>query len=82
MILFWLWLTYTLVNQLPYDAATQLCNVAASLAIEQVGYARVTLSDLAHRLSTRYESWVLIAEQLFVREVLKKKPSSADFARC
>lgn len=68
-------LTYALANQLPYDAATQLCNVAASLAIEQVGCARVTLSDLAHRLFQRdMNHKVFDHEQLFVlREVLKKK---------
>ncbi|CUI17176.1 Bifunctional protein hldE [Candidatus Protochlamydia naegleriophila] len=69
-------LAYALANQLPYDSATQLCNIAASLAIEQVGCARVTLSDLAHRLFQRdMNHKVFDHEQVFVlREVLKKKP--------
>jgi D-beta-D-heptose 7-phosphate kinase/D-beta-D-heptose 1-phosphate adenosyltransferase len=43
-------LTMALANGLSYEEACQLCNTAASLAIEQVGCARITLSDLAHHL--------------------------------
>ncbi|WP_068468165.1 D-glycero-beta-D-manno-heptose-7-phosphate kinase [Candidatus Protochlamydia phocaeensis] len=69
-------LAYALANQLSYAEAAQLCNVAAGIAIEHVGCARVSLSDLAHRL---FESdmchKVFDRERLFVlREVLKKKP--------
>lgn len=67
-------LTYAIANQIAYDEATQLCNVAASLAIEQVGCARVTLSDLAERLLTNHQDYKIFnQEHLFVlKEVLKR----------
>lgn len=37
-------------NQLPLAESVQLCNIAAGIAIEQFGCARITLSDLARRL--------------------------------
>lgn len=68
-------LTYALANQLSYEEAAQLCNVAASIAIEHVGCARVTLSDLAHRLMEYHMIHkVFDQEHLFVlKEVLKRQ---------
>jgi rfaE bifunctional protein kinase chain/domain len=43
-------LAYSLANELSLSEATQLANVAASIAIERIGCARVTLGDLARRL--------------------------------
>lgn len=43
-------LTYSLANGLSYAEAAQLCNIAAGLAIEHLGCARITLADMAHRL--------------------------------
>jgi rfaE bifunctional protein kinase chain/domain len=43
-------LTCALANGLPMPIAVQLSNVAAGIAIERFGCARVTLSDLARRL--------------------------------
>lgn len=37
-------------NRLPLSESVQLCNIAAGIAIEQFGCARITLSDLARRL--------------------------------
>lgn len=42
--------TCALANQLPLAAAVQLSNVAAGIAIEHLGCARVSLSELARRL--------------------------------
>jgi D-beta-D-heptose 7-phosphate kinase/D-beta-D-heptose 1-phosphate adenosyltransferase len=43
-------LAFALANRLPMDEAAMLCNVAAGIAIEHFGCARVSLSDLATRL--------------------------------
>lgn len=43
-------LALALANGLSYDLACQLCNVAAGIAIEVVGCARVTLKQIATRL--------------------------------
>lgn len=43
-------LSYSIANGLSYGEAIQLCNVAAGIAIEHVGCARVTLADVAERL--------------------------------
>jgi len=43
-------LAVALANRLSYTEAADLCNAAASVAIETLGCARVTLSDLAKRL--------------------------------
>ncbi len=43
-------LTYALANNLSCHEAAQLCNVAAGISIERIGCARVSMSDLAHRL--------------------------------
>lgn len=69
-------LAYAAANQLSYQEAAQLCNVAAGIAIEHVGCARVTLSDLAHRLFERdMNHKVFDQEHLFVlQEILKREP--------
>lgn len=43
-------LTCALANQLELDEAISLCNVAAGIAIEHFGCARITLPELAQRL--------------------------------
>ncbi len=43
-------LTYAVANRLSLDEAAQLSNIAAGIAIERFGCARVTLADLARRL--------------------------------
>lgn len=43
-------LTYALANHLTIEEAAQLSNVAAGIAIERFGCARISLSDLARRL--------------------------------
>lgn len=43
-------LTTALASDLTMDESVQLCNVAAGIAIERFGCARITLSDLARRL--------------------------------
>lgn len=43
-------MAYAIGNQISYDEAIHLCNIAAGIAIEQVGCARVSLSDIAVRL--------------------------------
>ncbi len=67
-------LSYAVANQLPYEEAIQLCNIAAGIAIEYVGCARVTLSDLALRLFDQNISHkVFDQDHLFVlKEVLKR----------
>lgn len=69
-------LTYALANQLTYTEAVQLCNVAAGIAIERLGCARVNLSDLAHRLlEMDINNKVFDEEHLFaIQEVLKTRP--------
>ncbi len=69
-------LVHAVANQLSYEEAAHLCNVAAGIAIEYVGCARVTLSDLAHRLlEHNMSNKVFDQEHLFVlQEVLKGKP--------
>lgn len=69
-------LVYAIANQLTYGEAAQLCNVAASIAIEHVGCARITLSDLAMRLFEMHQSHkVFDQEHLFVlQKILKGKP--------
>jgi D-beta-D-heptose 7-phosphate kinase/D-beta-D-heptose 1-phosphate adenosyltransferase len=71
-------LAHAVANQLSYDETAQLCNVAAGIAIEHVGCARITLSDLALRLFEHNMSHkVFDQEHLFVlQEVLKRKPFS------
>lgn len=69
-------LAYALANSLTYGEAAQLCNVGASIAIERIGCARVSLTDLAHRLLERdVSNKVFDEDHLFaLQEVLKSKP--------
>jgi rfaE bifunctional protein kinase chain/domain len=69
-------LAYAVANQLSYQEAAQLCNVAAGIAIEHVGCAQITLSDLAYRLFERdMNHKVFDQDHLFVlQEILKRKP--------
>lgn len=68
-------LTCALANGLSYDEAAHLCNVAAGIAIEQIGCARVSLADLALRLlDADVSNKVFDEEHLFaLEEVLKTK---------
>ena len=67
-------LTYAIANDLSIDVASQLCNVAASIAIERIGCARVNLSDLLRRLlELDVENKVFDEEHLYVlRETLRE----------
>lgn len=67
---------HALANELTYGEAVELCNVAAGLAIEHVGCARISLEDLAKRLVERnYGHKIFDHEQLFVlHKILKDKP--------
>ena len=69
-------LAYSVANQFSYGEAAQLCNVAAGIAIEHIGCARVTLSDLAFRLFENNRGHKIFdQDHLFVlQEVLKQKP--------
>lgn len=69
-------LAYALANQLLYQEAAQLCNVAAGIAIEHLGCARVTLPDLAYRLLRMDESTKVFDEDhLFaLQQVLLRQP--------
>ncbi len=68
-------LACALANRLSYAEAAQLCNIAAGIAIERIGCARITLSDLAHRLLERdISNKVFDEEHLFaLQEVLKQR---------
>lgn len=68
-------LAHAVANQLTYQEAAQLCNVAGGIAIEHVGCARVTLSDLAHRLFQRdMSNKVFDQDHLFVlQQILRNK---------
>jgi rfaE bifunctional protein kinase chain/domain len=59
-------LTYAIANQLSIEESAQLSNVAAGIAIERFGCARVTLSELARRLlETDVVNKVFDEEHLF-----------------
>lgn len=69
-------LAYALANELSYEEAAQLCNIAAGIAIEQVGCARVSLGDLAQRLlEQNVGNKVFDEDHLFaLQEVLNRQP--------
>lgn len=69
-------LAYAVGNGLSYSEAADLCNHAAAIAIEQVGCARVSLSDLAMRFLEQNRGYkVFDREHLFVlKRILKTKP--------
>jgi rfaE bifunctional protein kinase chain/domain len=68
-------LSHALANQLSFAEAAELCNVAAGIAIEHVGCARITLADLAKRLlESNLGHKVFDHSQLFVlQKILKDK---------
>jgi D-glycero-beta-D-manno-heptose-7-phosphate kinase len=68
-------LTYALANGLSDAEAAHLCNIAAGIAIEHIGCARVTLSDLAQRLLERdINNKIFDEEHLYaLREVLRHR---------
>ena len=60
-------LTFVLANGLSESLAADWCNVAAGIAIERVGCARVSLSDLSLRLLEKNQAHKLFdQEHLFV----------------
>lgn len=67
--------TCALANQLSYVEATHLCNIAAGIAIERVGCARISLSDLAYALLDKDGRNKLFDEEhLFtLQQVLKQE---------
>lgn len=68
-------LTYAAANGFTIAEAAQLCNVAAGIAIERFGCARVSLSDLARRLlEINVKNKVFEEEHLFaLQEALKER---------
>lgn len=69
-------LACALASGLTLSEAAKLSNIAAGIAIERIGCARITLSDLAHRLlEIDVENKVFDDEHLFaLQEVLRGKP--------
>lgn len=62
-------------NGLPIEEAAQLSNIAAGIAVERLGCARITLSELAYEL-LKYDVWnkVFDEEHLFaLREALRNQ---------
>lgn len=68
-------LAHALANGLTYEEAAELCNVAAGIAIEHFGCARVSLADLAQRLLDKNISHKIFdPDHMFVlQEVLRSK---------
>lgn len=66
-----------LANRFPIETAVHLANLAAGIAIERIGCARITLTDLASRLlEVDRESKVFDEEHLFaLREALRGEKS-------
>lgn len=56
-------LSCALANRLSLAEATQLCNLAAQVAVEKVGCARVTLSEVARRLIEIHANHKIFAEE-------------------
>lgn len=69
-------LAYALANGLTLPEATQLSNIAAGIAIERVGCARVTLGDVARRLlQFDGKNKIFDEEHVFaLKKALEKKP--------
>ena len=69
-------LAHALANQLTNEEAVHLCNVAAGIAIEHVGCARITLSDIALRLFEHNLGHKIFDQDHLVvlQEILKQKP--------
>lgn len=68
-------ITIALANGLDIKSAAQLANVAAGIAIERVGCARINLSDLSHRLlEFDVDNKIFDEEHLFaLQQALKGK---------
>lgn len=56
-------LACALANKLPLSDAVQLANLAAQVAVEKVGCARVTLSEVARRLIELHANHKIFAEE-------------------
>ncbi len=56
-------LSCALANKLSLAEATQLANLAAQVAVEKVGCARVTLSEVARRLIEQHAQHKIFAEE-------------------
>lgn len=71
-------LVVALASGLGLASAAKLCNVAAGIAIERFGCARVSLSDLARRLlKLDFTNKVFDEEHLFaLQEALKKRKTN------
>ena len=69
-------LTFALANGLAESQAAEWCNIAAGIAIERIGCARVSLSDLSLRLLEKNTNHKLFdPEHLFVlQKVLAAQP--------
>ncbi len=69
-------LCFAVAHQLDWSEAVELCNLAASIAIEHLGCARITLADLACRsLANRSLEKVFDKEHLFIlQKTLHAKP--------
>lgn len=77
-------LAYAMANALAYGEAAQLCNVAAGIAIERLGCARVSLSDLALQVfEEKARHKVFDEDHFFILETLLKHKSFIiiDFSR-
>lgn len=78
-------LACALGSGLDLPEATSLCNVAASIAIERLGCARVSVSDLARKLleldsgNKVFDSQHMFALQLALKD---KKTIALDFEEC
>lgn len=69
-------LAHAMANHMSYDEAAHLCNVAAGIAIEHIGCARVSLSDLALRLfQDNINNKIFDQDHVFVLEEILKKTS-------
>ena len=71
-------LAHSIANGLSYSEAAHLCNSAAGIAIEHVGCARVSLSDLAFRLFEHDMNHKIFDREhlILLQEILKGKPFS------
>ena len=69
-------LVMAIANQFSLDEALPLANVAAGIAVERLGCARVSLADLAHALFTEHRAnKVFDAEHLpLLEQALEGKP--------
>lgn len=62
-------ISVALANQLPIQEAVKMANIAASIAIEKIGCARVTLAEIGERMLTK----IIDDSHVFLfKEVLEK----------